>query len=198
MITDSDGNTVSVPVADIAAVVDTDDQALSLNTTTNILTLEDGGTVDLTPYLENTDDQQIMDFSLDSATNVLTITLEDGGTQTVDISTVSTDDQNLSSSVITANEIVGIQIENGINTTIDIRDADADPTNEIELPPGGSDGQVLSTDGFSTYSWVDPDTGPQGPAGADGADGTNGAQGPAGTRGPDGAHGPAEQMVRTE
>ncbi len=33
-------------------------------------------------------------------------------------------------------------------------DADADPTNEIELPVGGSNGQVLQTDGSGNYSWT--------------------------------------------
>lgn len=32
--------------------------------------------------------------------------------------------------------------------------ADADPTNEIELPTGGTDGQVLKTDGNGNYDWV--------------------------------------------
>ncbi|NVK50804.1 MAG: hypothetical protein HWE09_13625, partial [Cyclobacteriaceae bacterium] len=34
-------------------------------------------------------------------------------------------------------------------------DADADPSNEIELPSGGTNGQVLATDGSGNYSWVD-------------------------------------------
>ena len=77
---------------DLSGFVSTDDQALSLSG--NTLTLEDGGTVDLTPYLDNTDDQQITDFSLSG--NIVTLTLEDGGTQTVDLSGfVSTDDQAL-------------------------------------------------------------------------------------------------------
>ncbi|MEM9549506.1 MAG: hypothetical protein AAGA77_26285, partial [Bacteroidota bacterium] len=69
--------------------VDTDDQAISLDG--NILTLEDGGTVDLSDYLDNTDNQGI---SLDG--NILT--LENGGT--VDLSAfmdnVDTDDQAIS------------------------------------------------------------------------------------------------------
>ena len=66
---------------DALSLGSTDDQALSLSG--NTLTLEDGGTVDLTPYLDNTDDQQITDFSLSG--NIVTLTLEDGGTQTVDL-----------------------------------------------------------------------------------------------------------------
>ena len=61
-------------IIDLSSLVGTDDQALSLSG--NTLTLEDGGTVDLTPYLDNTDDQQITDFSLSG--NIVTLTLEDG------------------------------------------------------------------------------------------------------------------------
>ncbi|MEW7279571.1 DUF1566 domain-containing protein [Aquimarina sp. 2201CG1-2-11] len=47
--------------------------------------------------------------------------------------------------------------ENAINDLV--TDADADPTNEIELPTGGTNGQVLATDGSGNYSWVnDNDT----------------------------------------
>tara|TARA_R110000765_G_scaffold111055_10_gene202654 strand:+ start:14457 stop:17639 length:3183 start_codon:yes stop_codon:yes gene_type:complete len=37
---------------------------------------------------------------------------------------------------------------------LSVNDADFDPTNEIELPTGGNNGQVLSTDGAGTYAWV--------------------------------------------
>ena len=37
-------------------------------------------------------------------------------------------------------------------------DADADATNEIELPTGGTSGQVLATDGSGVYTWVDQPT----------------------------------------
>jgi len=42
----------------------------------------------------------------------------------------------------------------GTGVTIDVADNDNSPTNEIELPSGGSSGQVLSTNGSGTYSWV--------------------------------------------
>ncbi len=35
-----------------------------------------------------------------------------------------------------------------------VDDADNDPTNEIELPAGGTNGDLLSTDGNGTYSWI--------------------------------------------
>ena len=34
-------------------------------------------------------------------------------------------------------------------------DPDDDPNNEIELPTGGNNGQILSTDGAGNYTWVD-------------------------------------------
>src|SRR5690606_41049875 len=57
--------------------------------------LEDGGTVDLSPYLDNTDDQQIADFSISG--NTLTLTLADGRTQSVDLRAYldNTDDQEI-------------------------------------------------------------------------------------------------------
>ena len=85
-----DGNTVSVDISSLSNS-GTDDQVLSL--VGNTLTMEDGGTVDLSLYLDNTDDQTITAFSID-ASNILTLTLEDGNTQTVDLSgLVGTDDQ---------------------------------------------------------------------------------------------------------
>ncbi|MGA9239130.1 MAG: hypothetical protein WBV75_08700, partial [Robiginitalea sp.] len=99
-----DDTTSGLGVANVQDAIDalsfgsTDDQALSLSG--NTLTLEDGGTVDLTPYLDNTDDQQITDFSLSG--NIVTLTLEDGGTQTIDLSGfVSTDDQDLTGATLT-------------------------------------------------------------------------------------------------
>ncbi|WP_206682554.1 hypothetical protein, partial [Croceivirga lutea] len=98
-LTLEDGGTQTVDFTTVLAAAGTDDQALSL-AAGNILTLEDGGTVDLTPFLDNTDDQAITAFSLDNGTNELTLTLEDGGTQTVDFTTVlaaaGTDDQTAS------------------------------------------------------------------------------------------------------
>ena len=95
-ITLENGNTETVDLSSLDNA-GSDDQALSISG--NTLTLEDGGTVNLTPYLDNTDNQQITDFDLNATTNVLTITLEDGGTQMVDLSGLNdagSDDQALS------------------------------------------------------------------------------------------------------
>ncbi|WP_171017407.1 hypothetical protein, partial [Maribacter sp. ACAM166] len=80
-IADAAGNFTSIEVEGALAelaVGSTDDQGLSL-AAGNILTLEDGGTVNLSTLLDNTDDQTITTFSLDDTTDVLTLTLEDGG-----------------------------------------------------------------------------------------------------------------------
>ncbi len=63
---------------------DTDNQDLQLSGNTLSLT-NDATTVDLTPYLDNTDNQSITNFSLTGST--LSITIEDGNTQNVDIAT---------------------------------------------------------------------------------------------------------------
>ncbi|MBT8204886.1 MAG: hypothetical protein KJO20_05875, partial [Eudoraea sp.] len=141
-----DGNTVTVDLSSLSST-GTDDQALSL--AGNILTLEDGGTVDLSPYLDNTDDQNITNFSLD-ASNILTLTLEDGNTQTVDLSALlgtddqtislagntltledggsvdltpyldNTDDQTITNFSLDASNILTLTLENGNTQTVDL------------------------------------------------------------------------------
>ncbi|MEZ5004588.1 MAG: tail fiber domain-containing protein [Chitinophagales bacterium] len=77
----------------------TDDQLLAIDVATNLLSIESGNSVDLSPYLDNTDDQVITNFSWDSLTQELTISIEDGNTQTVNIpfaSVGNTDDQAIS------------------------------------------------------------------------------------------------------
>ena len=73
----------------------TDDQQLSL--AGNNLNLEDGGSVSLSSYLDNTDNQNIAGSGL--AGNILTIGISGGTAQTVDLSSLNnagTDDQQLS------------------------------------------------------------------------------------------------------
>ena len=47
-------------------------------------------TVDLSSYLDNTDDQTITDFSFDSLNSILSISIEDGNTMQVDLSALNT------------------------------------------------------------------------------------------------------------
>ncbi|MEJ1223843.1 beta strand repeat-containing protein [Sediminicola sp. 1XM1-17] len=79
-----DGNSTSVDLGALSGV-DTDDQQISLSG--NILTLEDGGPpINLAPFLDNTDNQSITDFTFDNTSNILTITIEGGNTDTADLS----------------------------------------------------------------------------------------------------------------
>ncbi|QBA63569.1 hypothetical protein [Muriicola soli] len=132
-----DGNTVTVDLSSLSST-GTDDQALSL--AGNILTLEDGGTVDLTPFLDNTDDQIITAFSID-ASNILTLTLENGNTQTVDLSgLVGTDDQ-------TAAEVTYDNTTSGLTAT-DVQAA----IDEINALAGTV---ALVDNGDGTYDFTD-------------------------------------------
>ena len=73
----------------------TDDQQISLSG--NILNLEDGGSVDLSGYLDNTDNQNISGSGL--AGNILTIGISGGTSEDVDLSVFNnpgTDDQQIS------------------------------------------------------------------------------------------------------
>lgn len=78
--------------------VDTDEQTLTLTGNTLVLGggTGGGGSIDLTPFLDNTDDQTITQFVLSPA-GVLTLTIEDGNTVAVDLSSLDTDtdDQTL-------------------------------------------------------------------------------------------------------
>ncbi len=71
----------------------TDNQQLSLNSTTNILTLLNGTgadtSVDLSLYLDNTDDQNIQNLSL--SVDTLTVGIENGSSQTVSLAQYALD-----------------------------------------------------------------------------------------------------------
>ncbi len=66
----------------------TDDQALSL--TGNTLDLEDGGSVNLAGYLDNTDDQQLGNFIL-SAGSLLSLSIERGNGVSVNLAPLLAD-----------------------------------------------------------------------------------------------------------
>ncbi|MDF1695698.1 MAG: hypothetical protein P1U56_07710, partial [Saprospiraceae bacterium] len=112
-------------------VINTDNQGISLNE--HILTLEDGGTVDLTAFLDNTDNQGL---SLEG--NILT--LENGGTVDLTAFLDNTDDQSIT--------LVGntLQLENGgsIDLSPFLDDTDTDDQglsldgNILTLEDGGT------------------------------------------------------------
>ncbi len=67
----------------------------------------------------------------DAGTSGQVLTSTATGTDWVAASAVGTDNQDLSSSVVTANESVSIEISGGNNTTINIQDGDSNSTNEL-------------------------------------------------------------------
>ncbi|WP_159304576.1 beta strand repeat-containing protein, partial [Maribacter litoralis] len=150
-----DGTSQTVSLAELADNQSITGSGLSGNTLT--IGIEDGSseTVDLSPLADN---QSISGSVLSG--NTLTIGIEDGSSETVDLS-------SLNETVVGTNDITVTDDGNG-NYTVDYIDGDNDDENEIELPEGGNNGQVLSTDGSGTYTWVDPDSGPAGTNGADG------------------------------
>jgi microcystin-dependent protein len=110
------------------ALTDSDDQALSL--TTNMLALTNGGSVDLSGYLDNTDNQ-----ALSLATN--TLSLANGGS--VDLSSyVNTDNQALSLATNTLSLVNGGSVD--LSSYLDNTDNQALSlaTNTLSLVNGGS------------------------------------------------------------
>ncbi len=148
----SDGNSIELP----SGITGADDQKVSFDDATNVLTLEDGGTADLSKFATDIDPANELQslnilgnfisisdgnsielpsgitgaddqkVSFDDATNVLT--LEDGGT--ADLSKFATD-------IDPANELQSLSI---LGNTISISDG-----NSIVIP-AGSDDQSLSID----------------------------------------------------
>ncbi|MDG1573174.1 hypothetical protein OZ410_12660, partial [Robiginitalea sp. M366] len=123
-VTDAGGN----QTVDISGV-STDDQNISL--TGNTLAIESGNSIDLSGYLDNTDDQTAAEVTYSNATSGLTAT--DVQAAIDEVAAGSTDDQNISGSGL-AGTTLTIGIENGTGETVDlsslVNDADADPTNE--------------------------------------------------------------------
>ena len=154
-ITLEDGNTETVDLSSLNNS-GTDDQALTFNNTTNILTLEDGGTVDLNKFLDDTDtdNQTITAFSIDGS-NVLTITLEDGNTQTVNLTALVNDADfditNEIQNITTTGTAGNISISSGSTLALNVNDADADPLNEIQTITS-NDGSVLVTPSGNNYN----------------------------------------------
>ncbi len=135
-ITDSNG-TLSVPVSSLG----TDDQNLTL--ATNTLSIEDGNSVDLSPYLDNTDDQNISGSGL--AGTDLTIGIEGGASETIDLSSlVGTDDQNISGSGLAGTDLT-IGIEGGTSETIDLSRLVG--TDDQTLSTTGAAGNITIEDG---------------------------------------------------
>ncbi|MEH6771834.1 MAG: hypothetical protein V7692_15245, partial [Maribacter arcticus] len=134
------------------------------------------------------------DFAVTNTAPDQTVAIADGGNGNVTVGgtypnfTIDVPSNTDAQDISTDNNPGNITIDNGSTLNLNVDDADSDPNNEIELPSGGNNGQVLSTNGAGFYTWVDSNTGPQGPTGNDGA---TGPAGPQGIPGNDGATGPS-------
>jgi len=110
----------------------TDEQDLMLTGNLLEITGDPNTGVDLSPYLDNTDDQNLSEVLTEG---------NDAGAMAITNLADPTNAQDATT-------------KNYVDTNDDVDDADSDPTNEIELPSGGNSGDVLSTDGMSNYSWI--------------------------------------------
>ena len=139
------GGTINLPTG----TTDTDDQTLSLNGTT--LSIDDGNSVDLASLPD-----AVNDADADPNNEIQTITLNGtqislsngGGTINLPENTPDTDDQTLTLSGTT------LSIDNGNSVDLAslpdaVNDADADPTNEIQLLSKAGSTVSLSNGGGS-------------------------------------------------
>ncbi|MDX2002128.1 MAG: tail fiber domain-containing protein [Chitinophagales bacterium] len=145
----------------VAADDDVNNQSLAI--INNQLVITDGNSVDLSPYLDNTDNQQL---GFDAATN--TLSLSNGGS--VNLNDLAQDGYNLSFAFDQATNILTIT-DNGGSMNVDLtsllNDPDADPANEfnatfsydaathvLTITDGGGSKTVdltqLLNDGFNT------------------------------------------------
>ena len=106
----------------------TDDQAISYDANTNIVSLEDGGTIDLSGLNNSgTDDQQLANFVL-SQGSLLSLSIQDGNVVSVDLAPLLTDLENLVADLQTENQEQQALIDDLI-IRMEIRDECAcDPT----------------------------------------------------------------------
>ena len=134
----------------------TDDQALTLNV--NSLDLEDGGSVDLSGYLDNTDDQTADVFQLNG--NDLELSLEDDGaaTQTVDLSGYldNTDDQTADVFQLNGNDLeLSLEDDGAATQTVDLSgylDNTDDQTADVFQLNGNDLELSLEDDGAATQT----------------------------------------------
>ena len=109
--------------------------------------------VDLSQFLDNTDNQDITSVVL-NADSTITVNIQNGASATVDVAAIfdNTDDQNLDS-ISLAGTVATVFIEGGASASIDLAslvdDADADPTNELQdLSFNGAGDSLLISNGL--------------------------------------------------
>jgi hypothetical protein len=138
------GNTVSFQDTFTDADADATNELQSISQTGDVINIsDDPSSVDLSQYLDNTDDQSISGSGFDLSTNDLTIGIEDGLNETVNLSALDnsgTDDQSISGSGfdLSTNDLT-IGIENGLNETVDLS----------ALDNSGTDDQTLAIDSLN-------------------------------------------------
>jgi len=102
---------IVIPTGGTSTIGNTDSQKLSISN--NIVTLENGGTMDLTPYLDN---NNVVSGVINGTNLVLTLT--GGGTVTIDVtSLVGGGAQNFSSLLAQGNDAGAVKISNLANGT---------------------------------------------------------------------------------
>ena len=112
--------------------------------------------VDLSQFLDNTDNQDITSVVL-NADSTITVNIQNGASATVDVAAIfdNTDDQNLDS-ISLAGTVATVFIEGGASASIDlaslVNDADADPTNELNagVVLNGTDLEITDAGGTIT------------------------------------------------
>ncbi len=109
----------------LSKYINTDNQDLKLDQNTNILSLTNDNTnVDLSDYMDNTDNQNIDVLSFNTASKLLTVGIEDGDDRQVSLGSLEgSDDQNIESLYLSKagdahNLIIGI--ENGSGKSVDL------------------------------------------------------------------------------
>jgi hypothetical protein len=139
------GNTLSLSsdpsTVDLTPYLDNTDNQ-NLGLSSNTLSITNGNSVSLTPYLDNTDNQ-----TLGLSGNTLSIS----NGNSVSLATyVNTDNQTLSTS--TSGSTVSIGISNGNTISFSNNDADASPTNEIQTLSLSGNNLSISGSGGNTVS----------------------------------------------
>uniref|UniRef100_UPI0006859F44 collagen-like protein n=1 Tax=Arenibacter latericius TaxID=86104 RepID=UPI0006859F44 len=149
----SGGNNISLNVND--ADSDSTNELQDLNLAGNILTLTNpanvGNQVDLSGYMDNTDNQNIESLGLSGTT--LTVGIENGTSQTVDLSSlIGTDNQTASEVNIsdaagnfTATEVEGALAELAASSTDDQYDDEVPLRTPIDVNEAGKDAITLET-----------------------------------------------------
>jgi len=142
MVTQTDGTVTWIPQTDIAP---TTTNTLVLTSDDLVSTVNGVATtpaVDLSKYLDNTDKQEITNFSVTGGN--LSITIENGNTMTVPLSSIDTDNQTITDLSLAGNVLSITLLRGGDPVTVDLTAL----TNTTNLDNGTN--TTVSGDGSST------------------------------------------------